>query len=93
MAFGLGLCIGCGSALDIFGKTEKGRNYDQYPEQAGVDKKGEETPHSWPAADGQQQEDHDEKTTAAAGLVAVIAVLALHGEGREKVTGTGDQGA
>jgi hypothetical protein len=95
MTFGLGLRIGCGPALDIACKAEKGRKQGQSPEQSGVDQNGKETSHSLPATGGQQDEDDNKKTTAAARLVAVIAVLALHGERREKVAGIGrkDQGA
>lgn len=89
MALGLGLCISCGPTLDITGKAEKGRKENKPPEQTGIDKDGNKVPHSLPATSGQQEEDKNQKTTAAARLVAVIAVLALHEEGKKKVVGLG----
>ncbi len=90
MGLGLGLLVGCGPALDISGKPEKTRKQEQSSEQNGKDKKRKKTPHSLPATSGQQDEDNNEKTTATAGLVAGIIILALHGKGgRKKVAGSG----
>jgi hypothetical protein len=93
MGLGLGLPISCGFALDIFGESEKSRKKEQSSEQKEKDKKRDKTPYSLPATSGQQDEGNNEQATATAGLVAGIIVLALHEEGREKVTeiGTGDQ--
>lgn len=89
MAFSLGLRISRSPALNILAKAEKGRKQEQSAEQNKEDKKRNETSHSLPAAGGQQEDNNNQETTAAAGLLAGIIVLALHGEGTEKVAGFG----
>jgi len=75
MAFGLGLLVDCGPALDVAGKTEKSGKQDENSYKSRVENQGEKTLHSLPATGGQQDENKDKEAATATGLAVVVSRL------------------